>query len=395
MKTSRTMLLLATLALFGCGGEAAAPAHEETGDTHDGAHAPEGEAPPGHVTLDPTMLRDLRLTTAAVERRTDDTRVTALGDVRVDASRTAEVDAPLGARVVRLLAAAGDDVTAGQPLAELESPDLARARAELATARARATAAVSARERKSGLAGGGVVSQGDIEHAQAEAVDAEAAVSAARATLVALGIDPEADDGEGGRWLLPAPRAGTVLAREVIEGHHVDVGDILFRLSDLSRVWLVAHASERDGLRVRLGGTAEATFVALPGETLSGVVTSIGLELEPGTRTLPVRIELPNPDGRLRPGLAASVRLPLAGTGAELLAVPAAALQRVSDRWTVFLPAGEATFEARAVARGRDFGNEVEILSGLAEGEPVVVEGAFLLRAEMERRADGGEHHDH
>jgi len=386
-------IFLALLAAA-CGGEPAVHEGEEPSSADEHAHEAHEEAPPGVVVLEQTMLRDLRLTTAPVERRSDDARVSALGDVRADGSRSAEVGAPLDARVLSLLAAPGDVVAAGQPLAELESPDLGRARAELAGARAHAAAAVGARDRKSGLTGG-VVPRGEMEEATAQAAEAQAALAAARATLASLGLDPDAGAGEGGRWMLTAPLAGTVLERDAVLGRRASLGDVLFRISDLSRVWLVAHASERDGSRIRLGGTAEASLVALPGETLTGLVTWIGPELEPSTRTVPVRIELPNADGRLRPGLAASVRLPLAGTGAQLLAVPAAALQRVNDAWTVFVPVGETRFEARAVARGRDFGNEVELLSGVAEGELVVVEGAFLLRAEMERRAGGGGHHDH
>ena len=113
------------------------------------------------------------------------------------------------------------------------------------------------------------------------------------------------------------------------------------------------------------------------------------------SRTLPVRIEIPNADGRLRPGLSGSARLPLDDVGASVIAVPAQALQRSANGWCVFLPRGADRFECRTVGRGRDFGDDVEVIAGLAEGEVVVVDGAFLLRAEAERRHGGGEHDEH
>ncbi len=93
--------------------------------------------------------------------------------------------------------------------------------------------------------------------------------------------------------------------------------------------------------------------------------------------------------------MSATAWLPLAETSGTVVAVPAAALQRLDEGWGVFLPRGEGVFEVRPVGRGRDLGGEVEILSGLAAGEPVVVDGAFLLKAEAEKAHGGGEHHDH
>jgi cobalt-zinc-cadmium efflux system membrane fusion protein len=92
--------------------------------------------------------------------------------------------------------------------------------------------------------------------------------------------------------------------------------------------------------------------------------------------------------------MSATVWLPV-GEGAPVIAVPAAALQRLDDKWCVFVPKAEGTFEVRAVGRGRDLGGEVEILSGLEAGATIVVDGAFLLKAEAEKARGGGGHHDH
>ncbi|MGH7337074.1 MAG: efflux RND transporter periplasmic adaptor subunit, partial [Myxococcota bacterium] len=131
------------------------------------------------------------------------------------------------------------------------------------------------------------------------------------------------------------------------------------------------------------------------GRDVAGTVTLVGSRVDTSSRTIPIRIDVENADGALRPGMSASAWVPL-GDGAEkIVAVPAAALQRSQEGWSVFVPRSRSEFEVRAVGRGRDLGGEVEVISGLAAGELVVVEGAFLLKAEREKARGAGGHHDH
>ena len=139
------------------------------------------------------------------------------------------------------------------------------------------------------------------------------------------------------------------------------------------------------------GAPARITFAALPDRLFQGKVALIGQSVDADSRTVSVRIDLPNRDGLLRPGMSGTAWLPVGAQG-TLLAVPAAAVQRVRDRWCVFIPQDNRTFEIRPVGRGRDIAGEVEILSGVRAGEPIVVDGAFLLKAETERSAAEGEH---
>jgi cobalt-zinc-cadmium efflux system membrane fusion protein len=158
----------------------------------------------------------------------------------------------------------------------------------------------------------------------------------------------------------------------------------------------VVQAPERDVVRMRAGSSAEIALAALPGQKLRGTVEWLGREVDAHSRTVPVRIVLPNEGGRLRPGMFATawIETSVPGRqGEQVVAVPATALQRMDDQWVVFLPRGEGRFEVRTVERGRDLGNEVAILSGLKPGELVVDEGAFTLRAEGEKQEGGGEHH--
>ena len=106
-------------------------------------------------------------------------------------------------------------------------------------------------------------------------------------------------------------------------------------------------------------------MAALPGQEFDGRVALVGRQVDPGSRTVPVRIELANPAGTLRPGMSASSRLEVMGQSRTILAVPAAALQRVGERWLAFIPRRQYEYEMRPVGRGRDLGNDVEVVSGL------------------------------
>jgi membrane fusion protein, heavy metal efflux system len=236
-----------------------------------------------------------------------------------------------------------------------------------------------------------------VQEAEADARAAEAELRAALASLRALGVS-EADlrsTGNDGRLILRSPISGTVIERNVVAGQMTDPGKPLFRVGDLSRLWLTVHAYERDAVRLRTGSTASVTFPALPGRTFAGVVALVGRQVDVVSRTIPVRVEVENTAGVLRPGMSAAAWVRLGDTGGTVVAVPATSLQRLEDEWRVFIPKGEGKFEMRSVGRGRDLGGEIEIVSGLKPGERVVVDGAFLLKAEAEKARGEGGHHDH
>jgi membrane fusion protein, heavy metal efflux system len=366
---------------------------DRTGDVAQPAN-PDGErdkAGPWIVRIAPEMIRDLRVTTARAEARAAGERVSVLAELRVNQDAYAEVASPSAARVTRVLVKAGDEVQANQPLVELASGELSKARAELKAADARLGLANRSLERKAALLAERLIPEREVIEARAAVTDAEAARAVAASSL-----RPFAGAEGGGGLVLRAPVAGTVIDRNVVVGQLADPSRTLFRIGDLTRLWLVAHVFERDAVRVRIGTTGTASFAALPGQTVEGAIAWIGREVETASRTVPVRLELANPDGVLRPGMSATVMLPVGEASGQVIAVPIAAVQRVRNRWAVFVPKAPGTFEARPVGRGRDLGGEVEILSGLAADAEVVVDGAFLLKAEFDKaRGEGGHDHDH
>jgi membrane fusion protein, heavy metal efflux system len=408
-----TTLLVANLLAGGCRrpvGPAKGEHDDDKGQAkgHEKGHADEHDqdeqgarspASPGTLRVDPGMVRDLRITTAAVENRPGGQGVTVLGELRPDQEAYAEVGSPVDGRVVSVTASPGDLVKTGAPLVEIESATLGQARATAVAARAKAELARQVVERRRRLVAENISAGRELDEAEAEAKAAEADLAAARTTLQAFGASSAAgpaDSRGGARLVLRAPIAGTVLERKAARGQRVDPEQTLFRIADLKALWLTVHAFERDALGVTLGAPVRVTFPALPGRTYAGKVAWVGSEVEVASRTIPVRVTVENSEAVLRPGMSASAWLPVGGGGASVIAVPIAALQRLDRDWVVFVPRKESnSFEIRKVGRGRDLGGEVEIVSALRAGETVVVDGAFLLKAEAEKARGMGEHHEH
>ena len=376
------------LASVACGGGSEKPPESRTAAPTE-AEAPHKEDP-NTVEVDEGMLRDLRITTRAVESRAGGDLVMLLGELAVDQRAYAEVGAPVPARVTRILVNEGDSVRAGQTLAELTSPELGRERAEYLSASARLQLAESVLERKRSLAAEKIVPLREVQEAESAAGEARAAVRASRAAIAAFGVEPPAGDGEGATssvFVLRSPAAGVVIERAAVLGQMLDPASPVFRIGDLGALWLTVHAFERDAVRVRPGVTTRIAFAALPGQSFDGTVAVVGRQVETESRTVPIRIDVKNRDNVLRPGMSATATVSVGETGAAILTVPVASVQRVRNEWCVFLPKDESHFEIRRIGRGRDLGGEVEVLSGLRAGETIVVDGAFLLKAQAEKGA--------
>jgi cobalt-zinc-cadmium efflux system membrane fusion protein len=391
--TMKTIVLLTScLAAFACGPDTGTPAPGQSPEPARSDAAT--QAGPDEVRVDPGMLRDLRITTAAVESRSGGEDVTLLGELAVDERRYAEVGTPTAARVARLLAGPGDVVREGQRLLELDSPELGRLRSEYLSAQARATLAERALDRKRALAAERIAPEREVQEAEADSAAARAGLRSATTALAPFGGPPPADaDVAASAFWVQSPVGGTVLERRVVLGQMLEPSMPAFRIADLSTLWLTVHAFERDAVRIVTGTSARVSFSALPGAAFTGAVTLVGHQVASDSRTIPVRIDVANRGGLLRPGMSGSAAVPVGRSDSPILTVPVAAVQRVGDSWCVFLPKDQGTFEIRRIGRGRDLGPEVELLSGVRAGETIVVDGAFLLKSQAEKRDAG--HDDH
>jgi Cu(I)/Ag(I) efflux system membrane fusion protein len=173
----------------------------------------------------------------------------------------------------------------------------------------------------------------------------------------------------------------------VINGQRVAAGDELYRIADLSRLWVIADVAESDLADVKLGMHAAVTFRAYPAQAVDGEVTFIYPLLRAETRTARVRIEIPNPDGRLKPDMYADVVFRAGADQEPVVAVPNSAVIDSGTRRIVLVAKGEGRFEPRSVKLGSRGEGYVEVLEGVSEGEKVVTSATFLIDAESNLKA--------
>ena len=186
--------------------------------------------------------------------------------------------------------------------------------------------------------------------------------------------------------LFRSPISGVVLERNVVDGQGFKAGDELFRLADHSVVWVMADVAEGDIDAIKAGQPVKVTTRAHPGQTFNGTVTAVYPHLMKETRTVRVRIELPNPDLALLPDMYGDVEI-ATGANDDVVVVPAGAVIDSGNRQVVLLDKGDGRYEPRDVKLGRKGDGFVEVISGVAEGDRVVVNGNFLIDAESNLQA--------
>ena len=185
----------------------------------------------------------------------------------------------------------------------------------------------------------------------------------------------------------PSPASGVVMEKMVVEGMMMKMGEPLYRLADLGSIWVIADVAEQELGQVKIGSPAKVNFRALPGETFAGQVTFILHELDAITRTAHVRIEIKNPDHRIKHEMYADVVIE-SGSGEDTrLAVPTSAVIDSGNRQIVLVDLGEGRFEPRPVKLGLRGDGLIEIQDGLKSGEKVVVSANFLIDAESNLKA--------
>jgi len=183
-----------------------------------------------------------------------------------------------------------------------------------------------------------------------------------------------------------APRSGVVLERMAVDGMMAEAGETLFRIADVSTVWVMADVPEYELASVRLGDKATVRIRSIPGKMFEGKIDLIYPEIQGQTRTARLRIELPNPDGLLLANMYAEVEI-ATGTAAPVITVPDSAVLDTGDRQIVIVDKGEGSFEPRPVKIGARGEGMTEIMEGIAEGDRVVVSANFLIDAESNLKA--------
>ena len=322
---------------------------------------------PGTVKVSLDKVQRIGVTTEKVEVRAVSRGVRGVGTVQHDESLLTIVTVRSDGYIEKLFVnKTGQHVEKGEPLFRFYSPQIQLAQADLMVA-------VRAHGKDSGAGG-------DLEGAKQKLRNLdvpEARIDEVRKSMT----NPRTID-----WASPA--TGDIIEKAVIEGQRVAAGDELFRIADHFRVWVVAEVAEADIGMVKVGTRATVTLRAFATEPHEGVVTFIYPEMmKPETRTVSVRIELPNPDGQMKVGMYADVVFHSDSEGAPVAAVPDSAVIDSGTRQVVLVAKGDGRFEPRVVKLGRRGEGYAEILEGLKPGEEVVTSANFLIDAESNLKA--------
>jgi len=343
------------------------PKKDEMGMDYVPVYAGE-ETEPGRVRVAPDKLQKLGVRTATAGRRVLLRTLHIAGTLQVDERRQWTVSPKFEGWITELrVATTGATVHRGDALLEVYSPDLVGAEEDYRVA-ATALAALASADREA-RDGAEQLVRGSAERLRNFGI--------AASDLPPLGQGAAAKHS----LVLRVERDGVVLEKTARAGMRFMPGEALYQLADLSSLWLIGAVPEQDLALVRVGQRATATTVAYPGRTFTGTVTFISPVLQSETRTAQVRIELANGDGLLKPAMFGSVELPT-GRKDACLAVPEAAILDTGTRQLVLLDRGGGSFEPREVRLGARGDGYVEVLSGLTDGDPVVVNGNFLIDAE-------------
>lgn len=315
-----------------------------------------------------------------------------------DHHATADITALVRGRVVDVYADLGQQVKAGDLLAILYSSELGMAQSSYLKALAKLYVAERSHERAQMLLQEKVIGLAESQRRQGEMLSLRAEKREAQDRLRLLGMTEDQirqlDREQKIHSYVPitAPFDSRVIARNLTKGEVVEVTEKLFTVADLSEVWVLANIPEKDIPFIRpdipgieAGGVEQRVDVLLtayPGEVFKGKVTYVGDVLDVETRTMSLRLELPNPERKLKPHMYATIRVHSLPERNSLV-VPERAVQRDRDRRFVFIQRDADSFEARDILMGESNGEVVRVLDGLREGEPIVVKGAFILKSEL------------
>jgi len=393
-----------SLGLSACGAPSPATAghdHDGSVEDHDAGHDHEHEGAEDHerVRLSEEDREALGVTLGVAGVGPVGGWVELPGEVRFDENRIALVSAPVEGVIREVHASVGDTVQAGDLLAYVDSRELAEAKADYLSSLASLELVRPEFERERELFDRSVSTESRFQTARRALEEARIAVRSAEFQLDALGIDAAARDtladpetGSLSRYALRAPMSGVITQRHAVRGEFAEAGDVMptFTIADASQVWVDAAVYGPDLMRVRPGARARIRWGAdaVIETEVSFVAPQIGAE----TRTGLARLIVDNEAGRLMPGAFVTVELE-DGAAAQLLRAPASAIQTLEGDSVVFVPEGDG-FEPRPVRLGRRSADFVEIVSGLSEGEEIVVAGAFALKAELQK-GDFGDGHNH
>lgn len=334
---------------------------------------------PGRLSITAAQRVIADVATLAVRKRPLTREITAVGIVQYDQSLQGKVTAWIDGRLDTLhVDKVGDSVTTEQPVAEIYSPTLVASQEEYLLA----------------LKGGEKLKSSPLASISR---NGEGLARSSKERLLLFGVS-EQQIAELEKTGLPlvrlpiyTPISGIVIEKLVQLGQYVKTGDVLFNVADLSRLWVELEVYENEFADIRCGQRVEIKSGSYPGRLFAGAVSYIYPFLDPKTRTVKVRVEMPNHDRKLKPDMFVNgvVKAPLGMS----IVVPVTAVMDTGKRKVVWAEVSPGTFEPRSVQTGHRTRDGIQILSGLKQGEQIAVSGGYLIDSESQLRGDDGHEH--
>jgi len=350
---------------------------------HSGNHVdePDHEGLPKRVRLDPAVIADAKIKTAPVTREVLAATIDLPGEIASNPDKTARISALVAGRIESVSFEEGQAVKKGDVLAVIKVPELAKAKAAYAATAAKAAAARGNAERLEALAEKRLAATQEVLAARSEADALDAEWRAAQEHLRALGT--VAGTVSGSQLSLRAPLSGVVVSRDAVVGQPVTSEQTIATIADLAEVWFLGRVFEKNLSQVRAGAAAEVELNAYPNERFEGTISYLGKRIDPTVRTIVARVRITNRGDLLRLGLFGTAHV---GTGeahkkTPSLIVPRSAVTDLGRRLVVFVEQPDGDFEVHDVVLGDSALGKVEVVSGLRDGERVVVDGAFTLKS--------------
>lgn len=347
----------------------------------------EGEEHEGELKLSEAELQEAGITVEAIRPQQVAEQLMLTANIAANQDRLAHVAPRIQGRVIKVMASLGDRVKSGQALAIIDSVEMGEARAEYRRAQSELKLAEAAYQRTDGLYREQVVPQRQWLEVKSAHERAQASADAATEKLRMLGGLP--DTGQSS-FVVTAPFAGVIIEKKAVLGELARPEDSLFTVADLSTVWIEADVGEKDLEKLAVGARATVTIAAFPNETFKGRVSYVSHVFDKQTRTLKARIEVPNPDNKLRLDMFARAAVAHTDTH-EALVLPQDAVVMVQGQPVVYV-VDEDGVEPKPVQIAERLQGRVVIASGLKAGDKVVTSGAYELKSRQLKSQLGDEH---
>lgn len=377
----------------------------QQGTKGEAATTTESKGPSDQVTLSTQAQAEQKIEVAPVELGTAVVSQRAKGHIALPDNATWRVGVLAEGRVEKVYFNLGDSVRKGEVLARMHSHDVHEARAAYANAVAERTRLQAAEalaqknyDRSRRLYALKAESVSQVEIAKQELVNAQSSTREADNIVrrevthleETLGLQADIADNSEDADLIPikAPAGGRILQKNITPGSTISTSTDAFVIGDLTRVWMLASVDAATLSKLHIGQTATVTLPDVSDATYTGKITNLGQEFDPVTRLMPVRIELRNPENRLRPEMLASAEF-ATGTGIPVVLVPQESIQQVNGQDVVFVRVAADRFRVQTVQTGEIIRGEVRILQGLKPGEQVITHGSFIAKSQLLKSSIG------